>query len=429
MYKFLLCWRYLLSRYIALASVISVMLGVATMIVVNAVMLGFTTEMQDRIHGILSDVIFESRSIDGFPDAEWHMEKIMQVAGDKIEGLTPTVVVPAMMSFQTGLNGEVASRPIELVGIDELTQSKVSQVAAYLQHAENRRQISFDLRESGYDILSQGDPDKAILRNDLRHAGWVYRRTSVAEVEKLRRQIREEEERLREQHAALQAAPPTEAGTGDGVTDGITDGVTDAATGAADPGNSPENPSENPFAVAPSKTDAENVFDPAKEQHTGAIIGIALSQYFRGDVTDPATGESRIGDSLALIPGDDITLTIPMTEIPPKLRHDRFTVVDLYESKMMEYDSRLVFVPIQKLQDLRGMVDPRTGRRMVTQILIKAKPGVNLNELRDVLQVNFPSHTYNVKTWADVQETLLAAVFMEVSILNVLLFLIIAVAG
>ena len=43
MYKLLLCWRYLRTRYIALASIISVTLGVATMIVVNSVMDGFTT--------------------------------------------------------------------------------------------------------------------------------------------------------------------------------------------------------------------------------------------------------------------------------------------------------------------------------------------------------------------------------------------------
>ena len=60
MYKLLLCWRYLRTRYIALASIISVMLGVATMIVVNTVMAGFTHEMQGRMHDILSDVVFES---------------------------------------------------------------------------------------------------------------------------------------------------------------------------------------------------------------------------------------------------------------------------------------------------------------------------------------------------------------------------------
>ena len=49
MYKLILCWRYLQTRYIALASVISVTLGVATLIVVNSVMSGFTHEMQYRL--------------------------------------------------------------------------------------------------------------------------------------------------------------------------------------------------------------------------------------------------------------------------------------------------------------------------------------------------------------------------------------------
>ena len=60
MYKYLLCWRYLRTRYIALASVVSVMLGVATMIVVNSVMAGFADKMRDRLHGVLADVVVES---------------------------------------------------------------------------------------------------------------------------------------------------------------------------------------------------------------------------------------------------------------------------------------------------------------------------------------------------------------------------------
>ncbi|MDP6720934.1 MAG: ABC transporter permease, partial [Pirellulaceae bacterium] len=66
MYKMLLSWRYLRTRFIALASIISVTLGVATLIVVNSVMAGFTREMNDRLHGILSDIVFES-GLDGFP--------------------------------------------------------------------------------------------------------------------------------------------------------------------------------------------------------------------------------------------------------------------------------------------------------------------------------------------------------------------------
>jgi ABC-type lipoprotein release transport system permease subunit len=49
MYKLLLCWRYLRTRWIALASVISVTLGVATMIVVNAVMAGVSMEFSPTL--------------------------------------------------------------------------------------------------------------------------------------------------------------------------------------------------------------------------------------------------------------------------------------------------------------------------------------------------------------------------------------------
>src|SRR6516162_9092956 len=121
MYKFLLCWRYLRTRYIALASIISVMLGLATMIVVNSVMAGFTHEMRNRIHGILSDVVLESHASEGFPNAAWHMDMIRQIAGDSIAGMTPTVHVPAILSFD--FNGQQSSRQIMFIGIDEQTHS------------------------------------------------------------------------------------------------------------------------------------------------------------------------------------------------------------------------------------------------------------------------------------------------------------------
>lgn len=98
MYKLLLCWRYLRTRYIALASIISVTLGVAVMIVVNSVMEGFTSEMQNRIHGILSDVIFEARSLEGMLDTPDLQDRIREVAGGDIEGMSATVVVPALLT-------------------------------------------------------------------------------------------------------------------------------------------------------------------------------------------------------------------------------------------------------------------------------------------------------------------------------------------
>ena len=64
-----------------------------------------------------------------------------------------------------------------------------------------------------------------------------------------------------------------------------------------------------------------------------------------------------------VLPGDDVKLTFPTVGTPPKVVSDNFTIVDFYESKMSEYDASFVFVPIRKLQELRGMIDPDHGRR------------------------------------------------------------------
>src|SRR6478672_12124648 len=113
MYKYLLCWRYLKTRYIALASVISVMLGVATMIVVNSVMAGFSEKMRDRLHGVLADVIVESRDFDGFRNSDEVMARIKAVAGDEVEAMAPTMETIAMLKWS--FNGHPVTRPIQLI--------------------------------------------------------------------------------------------------------------------------------------------------------------------------------------------------------------------------------------------------------------------------------------------------------------------------
>src|SRR3954463_8470538 len=101
-YKYLLCWRYLRTRYIALASVISVMLGVATMIVVNAVMAGFAEKMRDRLHGVLADVVVESYSLNGFQNPDEVMTIIRQVAPDEVVSMAPIVETYGLMTITYG---------------------------------------------------------------------------------------------------------------------------------------------------------------------------------------------------------------------------------------------------------------------------------------------------------------------------------------
>src|SRR5687768_11328616 len=135
MYKLLLSWRYLRTRYIALASVISVMLGVATLIIVNSVMAGFTNEMMNRLHGILSDIVIEGPDlISGFKDADRYISDIKRIVGDDLEGMTTTVHVPAMLTFQ--VHGQYFTRQVNLIGVDEETYASVSDFSKYLLHPE-----------------------------------------------------------------------------------------------------------------------------------------------------------------------------------------------------------------------------------------------------------------------------------------------------
>ena len=132
-------------------------------------------------------------------------------------------------------------------------------------------------------------------------------------------------------------------------------------------------------------------------------------------------------ETLATVPGADVTLSFLAASTEnslPSIVYDRFTIVDLYECHMAEYDDTFVYVPIEKIQQLRRMIAP-DGTRMATQILIKAKPGVKIEELRDRISSSeeFPEQLFDVETWKDQQATTLAAVATELSLLNVVLFL------
>lgn len=375
MYKLLLCWRYLRTRYIALASIVSVTLGVATMIVVNSVMDGFAHEMQGRMNDVLSDVIITSRSLEGMPNPEWHMDEIRRVAGDEVVGMTPTAQVPAALAYY--FRGQYFTRQVTVIGIDPKTYASVSKFGYYLQHPENREHLDFKLKENGYDVIDHQAEDtrKAMPRTDMERAGWVYRRANAAF----------------EKRIAIQ--PPI------------------------DTAPLVEDDSSSPFhnAAAP----VQDVFDPATEQHTGTVLGMGLCSHRLPDGTDV----------FQVLPGDDVEIHFPSCGRPPEFRSSKLTITDFYESKMAQYDMQYMFVPLDKFQEMRGMIDPQSGVRFVNAIQIRLKEGADANAVRDKLRAHFQLHLYDVSTWRDMEGPLLAAVQTETLVLNVLLFLIIAVAG
>ena len=405
------------------------------MIIVNAVMLGFVDEMQKRIQGMTSDIIFEAATLDAIPDPDAHIRKIRQIAGDQIAGISPTVITFALLSFRLG--DEYRTHQVQLVGIDCETQGFVSNMQNYLQHQENRERLSFMLKKNGYDRVSSQKSSLPYVREELGDAGWDYRRTTFARMERIRRQKdefrhlqeeaarkeRDEQKRQWQNSTMTQIETPWVSDRSDVEDSWVFDGSTliDADSELYEP---------NPYLLP--ETNRLDLIDPTKEQHTGVIIGMGLTCAWREEAVDEKTGKRFMEDRLLLRPGDDVTLMFPTAGRSPKVQQDLFTVVDILETRMTAHDDQLVFVPIQHLQKLRGMIDPATGMKSATQILIKAKPGVDLDKLKQAIQKEFANSypmIYQIQTWKDIQAPLLSAVFTEVAILNVLLFLIFAVAG
>ncbi|MEQ1827079.1 MAG: FtsX-like permease family protein [Pirellula sp.] len=402
MYKLLLCWRYLRTRWIALASIVSVTLGVATLIVVNSVMDGFTSEMQDRMHGILSDLVVETRATNGMGEPKWYIDRIKARLGDSVEGITTVVTLPAMMTFHH--NGNAHTQQINLIGIDQTTYASVSDFSKYLLHPENRKQLDFILKQSGY----------APEREALQPAGWEHR-TRVEQIKKARQTEAERYERLQLKIAEEQAIANTQVSA-------------PQTSGESSDGGSSET---ELFLSGPKIPSLSNqpgqgrVFDGSKEQRTGIVLGIGIGSV-RGRDTD-----GKVKDYFFIRPGDDVSVAFPNAGTPPRAIDEQFTVVDFYESKMSEYDATFAFVPIESLQRARGMIDPISKQGAVTSIQIKLAKNSDLTTARDALRDEFPpSESYvQVNSWRDTQGPLLAAVQLETTILNVLLFMIIAVAG
>ncbi len=328
MYKYLLCWRYLRTRWIALASVVSVMLGVATMIVVNSVMAGFSAKMRDRLHGVLADVIVESRDFDGFRNSDEVMDRIKQVAGKDIEAMAPTMETFALMKWT--YHGQPITKEVQLIGIKPLERAKTGDFAEFL-FDEHGRKIppSFEV------------PERVKLNSP-------YGRLLEEEVDPT----------VREAIKQMMDKPSSEG---------------------------------------------------------GVIIGFAMGHaHIQGK------------DWCIAPPGTVVGLVYPQAGDKPKPSYDQLPIVGYFKSGMSEYDSHHVYMPLEQMQKMR-LLDGA-----VNQIQVKARPGVDLDALalkiETALEEMKPRY-FTVATWERKQGPLLSAVAVEQSILNILLFFIIAVAG
>ncbi|MBB01081.1 MAG: ABC transporter permease [Rubinisphaera brasiliensis] len=407
MYKYLLCQRYLRTRFIALASIISVMLGVATMIVVNSVMSGFSHQMRDRIHGLLADVVVESHSLDGVTDPDMLMRMAREVSDDQIEAITPTVEVYGMLNFNFA--GQWITKPVTLIGIDPVGKSKVGPLRDFL--------------DSYNPVYEDNQVVRSSLRGPDEEPNWELSDEAMQyRIDKIDRQ-----QWYKEQLAALEQENPGQTDLNPANLDGVTaPESTEADPAPAAPAETntlmADDPFANPFqGTAPAEVAPEDPYELAKGR---LYVGIGLVSY---PYRDPETGKMKL--MMMAKPGDDVRVSTVTAGRPPEHAPYLATVVDVFKSGMTEYDSNLIFCNLEELQNVRGMISPESGKRAITSLHIKLKDYRKAGDVVERLKSVFPPDQFAVKTWEQKQGPLLAAVEIESAILNVLLFLIIAVAG
>jgi lipoprotein-releasing system permease protein len=368
LYKLLLCWRYLLTRYLALVCIVSVMLGVATLIVVNSVMAGFSTKLRDRLHGLLSDVVIESENYNGFDNYDGLMAAVRadDYLSQHVEAMTPTLEVFAMIQFDW--RGQQFLRPVRVIGIDPEGRAKVGGFGEHLLLAPDRTRPNFELGKDGFGRYLERHPQHGIVP-----------------------------EKPKPQLVAPGEPPP---------------------------------PAEPEWSW-------RNRPDPLPER---VIVGYAIAHFRDPD----STPENPLPDVPTLKPGDELVInTVSGTQF--NLVSQRFVVSDYIKTEMSEYDSNYVFVSLDVLQQMRTM----HGRATSIQIRLKQykdAPEV-VRRLKELVK-NMPVTTslggsggngglivtqrglpVQVLTWEEKQGPLLSAIAIEKGLLNVLLFMIILVAG
>jgi lipoprotein-releasing system permease protein len=318
--------------------IVSVMLGVATLIVVNSVMGGFSTKLRQRLHGLLSDIVIEAWDWTGFPDPKGKMALIRSdpYLRDRIEAMAPTLEIFAMIQFN--YQDWPIARQVRLIGVDPQDRARMGGFAEYLvTHRDNPRfQLTPEAKQR-----------------------WL--------------------DRNRFQNLLMQ---------------------------------DPIKPQTDLDGKPPPDPPPSQVFVPEC-----AIVGHAIA-HTQSREKGPDGKYQKI---TLLNPGDDVILTtVSGARLSPV--YARFTVCDYFRSEMSEYDSNYVFVPLEHLQKLRSMED------RVTSIQIRLKDERDSAKVVGRLQELFRD-SVQVQTWQDKQGPLLAAISVEKGILNVLLFMIIAVAG
>jgi len=376
MYKLLLCLCYLKTRFLAVLCVISLLLGVATLIVVNSVMSGFSSKMKSHMNGLTSDVVMQTEVAAGFQFSSADIEDSIRSSsvGQHVEAISPTVEVYAILQFDVQSGGKILpmTRHVKMIGIDPAKHDRVGKFGSYLRYSSEHPERCFELTGEAKDRFDQHRQWDAWDADDERRAWQAPRANRPGDVDELGRSIPK--------------IVPNEA--------------------------------ETPLPNAKPQD-----IEFARRAVPTIVLGYQIACF---QATDPKTGEKV--ERQLLKPGDDLFVaTVGASGTKPVSAN--FVVTDYIKTEMTEFDANVVYVPLEDLQRLRGMGDRANALQIRLKDGVREDQRLVHREIVPVLQDLIPKPEARTQSWWQLQGPIFAAIDLERGLLNILLFLIVGVAG
>lgn len=164
--------------------------------------------------------------------------------------------------------------------------------------------------------------------------------------------------------------------------------------------------------------------DPEQEKNTNTLISSLTEGSFNAtdETLPPLVLGSELAENMGLDVGDDVVLVSPQGLAGGLPKMKKFKVTGILKTGYYEFDNTIVYTDLKNSSDFLGLKGAVTGLNVKIKNLDKAdEVAAQIN--------NVIGHQYTVKTYAQINQTLYAALKLEKTVMSIILFLIIIVAA
>lgn len=165
--------------------------------------------------------------------------------------------------------------------------------------------------------------------------------------------------------------------------------------------------------------------DAAQEAKTNTLVSSLIEGSFEsgeGSNLPPLVLGTELAENMGLDIDDEVVLVSPQGLAGGLPKMKRFKVTGLLKTGYYEFDNTIVYTDLQNASDFLGLKGAVTGLNVKIKNLDKA-------DETSAQITNTIGYQYTVKTYAQLNQTLYAALKLEKTVMFIILFLIIIVAA